>query len=425
MKPGLFKHLGATLAGVMVLPVAVMILSACSTNPMTGRSQFMVVSHNMAVTQSAAAYSQMMGGLSKKNQIEAGTPRAERVREITERLVAQAVRFRPESASWAWEVRVINDPKVVNAFCMAGGKMAIYAGMWEKLKATDDEIAQVMGHEIAHALADHTRERMSIAMTSQVGTQIAAVAIASRENQGFALAGAQMAALLAIQLPNSRESESEADQIGIEIAARAGFDPAAAASLWEKMGKEGGGGPPEFLSTHPAPQNRAARLRELGAKMQPLYTAAKASPSQAPKFLSAREAINERVVTRPGEPTREEYASQGAKETLTFMAEPFERFKRGETVLECRAQCSYGYNNGKPQWKKLHARGLWRDLAVSVIQVGYLSDLSYYLLAEAARGLELKEASSVYYRRAIEAGKEHGCAAEGCEGFEVEKLSRA
>ena len=402
-----------------------MALSACSTNPITGRSQFMVVSHNMAVSQSAAAYSQMMGGLAKKKKIEADTPRAQKVREITERLVAQAVRFRPEAASWSWEVQVIDEPKMVNAFCMAGGKMAIYTGMWEKLKATDDEIAQVMGHEIAHALADHTRERMSIAMTSQVGTQIAAVAIASRENQGFALAGAQMAALLAIQLPNSRESESEADQIGIEIAARAGFDPAAAASLWEKMGKEGGGGPPEFLSTHPAPQNRAARLRELGAKMQPLYTAAKASPSQAPKFLSAREAINERVVTRPGEPTREEYASQGAKETLTFMAEPFERFKRGETVLECRAQCSYGYNNGKPQWKKLHARGLWRDLAVSVIQVGYLSDLSYYLLAEAARGLELKEASSVYYRRAIEAGKEHGCAAEGCEGFEVEKLSRA
>ena len=426
MKPGLFKHLGATLAGVMVLPVAVMILSACSTNPMTGRSQFMVVSHNMAVTQSAAAYSQMMGGLSKKNQIEAGTPRAERVREITERLVAQAVRFRPESASWAWEVRVINDPKVVNAFCMAGGKMAIYAGMWEKLEATDDEIAQVMGHEIAHALADHTRERMSIAYTSQLGTQLAAIALASRESQGVALAGAQMAALLAIQLPNSRASESEADQIGLEIAARAGFDPAAAVSLWEKMGKEGGGGPPEFLSTHPAPGNRAARLKELGARVQPLYAAAKASPpAGAPKFLSAREAINERVVTNAGEPTREEYARQGAKETLTFMAEPFERFKRGETVFECRAQCSYGYSNGKAHWKALHEQGLWRDLAVQVIQAGYLSDLSYYFLAEAAKGLQLQEASSTYYKRALDAGKRYGCAAEGCEGFEVQKLAKA
>ena len=427
MNPGIFKHLALTPAGVMVpLLAGVAVLSACSTNPITGRSQFLIVSENMAVTQSAAAYSQMMGGLSKKKQIEDDSPRAQKVRSITERLIAQAVRFRPESAGWAWEVRVINDPKVVNAFCMAGGKMAIYSGMWEKLKATDEEIAQVMGHEIAHALASHTRERMSIAMTSQVGTQIAAIALASRENQGIALAGAQMAALLAIQLPNSRSSEAEADQIGIELAARAGFDPASAASLWEKMGKEGGGGPPEFLSTHPSPENRAARLKELGVKVQPLYAAAKANPSaDAPKFLPAREAINERVVTRPGEPTREEYAKQGAKETLSFMAGPFERFKRGETLLECRAQCSYGYNNGKAQWKKLHARGLWRDLAVSVMQVGYLSDLSYYFLAEAARGLELKDASAAYYKRALEAGKRYGCAAEGCEGIEVQKLAKA
>jgi len=282
VNPGIFKHLGATLAGVMVL-------SACSTNPITGRSQYLIVSENMAVTQSAAAYSSMMGGLSKKKQIEEDSPRARKVREITERLIAQAVRFRPESAGWAWEVRVIDDPEVVNAFCMAGGKMAIYSGMWEKLKATDEEIAQVMGHEIAHALADHTRERMSIAMTSQVATQVAAVAVASREYGGLALTGAQLASLVAIQLPNSRTGESEADQIGIELAARAGFDPASAVSLWEKMGKEGGGGPPEFLSTHPAPENRAARLKALGAKMQPLYAAAKASPpADAPKFLPVK-----------------------------------------------------------------------------------------------------------------------------------------
>ena len=186
--------------------------------------------------------------------------------------------MRPDAKSWKWEVQVINDPKTVNAFCMAGGKMAIYTGMWEKLKATDDEIAQVMGHEIAHALADHTRERMSIAMTSAVATTAAAIAIGSRDSgpgAGLALTGAQLAAVLAIQLPNSRESESEADQIGIEIAARAGYDPKAAVTLWEKMGKEGGGGPPEFLSTHPAPQNRAARLAELGKQVQPLYLAAK------------------------------------------------------------------------------------------------------------------------------------------------------
>ena len=259
--------------------VLLALLAGCTTSPLTGREQYLLVSESMAVSQSAAAYSQMMADLGKKKQIETGTPRAEKVREITDRLVKQAARFRPDAAGWAWEVQVINDPKTVNAFCMAGGKMAIYTGMWEKLKATDDEIAQVMGHEIAHALADHTRERMSIAMTTAAATTVAAIAIGSRSDSspgaGLALTGAQLAAVLAIQLPNSRQGESEADQIGIELAARAGFDPKAAVTLWEKMGKDGGS-PPEFLSTHPSPENRAARLAELGAQVQPLYLAAKA-----------------------------------------------------------------------------------------------------------------------------------------------------
>src|SRR5258708_2398507 len=113
-------------------------------------------------------------------------PRAAKVREINDRLIAQAVRFRPDSASWKWEVRVINDPKTVNAFCMAGGKMAIYTGMWEKLKASDDEIAQVMGHEIGHALASHTQERMSIAYTTGSGTELLAIPLGA-PNQTAAL----------------------------------------------------------------------------------------------------------------------------------------------------------------------------------------------------------------------------------------------
>jgi len=266
-----------------------LLLAACQTSSLTGRSQYMVVSEQMAVSQSAAAYVQMMGELDKNKKIEAGSEREKKVREITDRLVAQAVRVRPDAKGWVWEVKVIDDPKTVNAFCMAGGKMAIYSGMWEKLKATDDEIAQVMGHEIAHALADHTRERMSIAMTSAAVTTAAAVAITvagGDERAGLALTGAQLASVLAIQLPNSRESEAEADQIGIELAARAGYDPKAAVTLWQKMGKEGGG-PPEFLSTHPSPQNRAARLAELGARVQPLYEAAKAGrPADGDKLIT-------------------------------------------------------------------------------------------------------------------------------------------
>ena len=263
----------------LALPLLFALLQGCTTSPLTGRGQYLVVSDSMAVSQSAAAYSQMMADLGKKKKIESGTPRAQKVKEITDKLVKHAVRVRPDAAGWAWEVQVIDEPKTVNAFCMAGGKMAIYTGMWDQLKATDDEIAQVMGHEIAHALADHTRERMSIAMTTAVATTAAAIAVGTRDNAGpgagLALTGAQLAAVLAIQLPNSRQGESEADQIGIELAARAGFDPKAAVTLWQKMGKEGGG-PPQFLSTHPSPQNRAARLAELGRQVTPLYEAAKA-----------------------------------------------------------------------------------------------------------------------------------------------------
>jgi predicted Zn-dependent protease len=276
---------------------AAALVTACSTNPITGRSQLMLVSEDTAEKQSASAYAQMVGQLNKKRQIESGTARVQQVQAITDRLIAQAIKYRPQSASWRWEVQVINDPKTVNAFCMAGGKMAIYTGMWEQLKATDDEIAQVMGHEISHALAEHTRERMSVAASTGVGAQLLAIAV------GVGDAGAQLmqqAAVIAIGLPNSRESEAEADAIGIEIAAKAGFDPKSAVSLWEKMGKlPGGGRSPEFLSTHPSPENRAAKLKELGEKVEPYYLAAKASPAAAPRFVNATHGSNERVVV-PG-----------------------------------------------------------------------------------------------------------------------------
>jgi predicted Zn-dependent protease len=398
------------------------ILAACSANPITGRSQFMVVPEKMAIGESAAAYNSMMGDLGKKKKIEPESDRTKKVREITDRLIAQAVRFRPESANWNWEVRVINEPQTVNAFCMAGGKMAIYSGMWEKLKATDDEVAQVMGHEIGHALANHTQERMSIAYGTGIGTTIAAIALGARDNTAALM---QQAAVVAIALPNSRESESEADQIGIELAARAGYDPGAAVTLWEKMAKLGGK-VPEFLSTHPSPENRAARLKELGVRVQPLYAAAKSgTPLDSPSFLSAKEAANERVVTKPGQMTREEYAKQSATETLTFLSEPFERFKAGSALFDCRAQCSFAYSRKKGDWKKLHEAGAWRDLAVSVMQVGYLSDLSYFMLAESARGLGLKDVASTYYRRALDAGKDNACGSGifSCEGFEVQKLA--
>jgi len=297
------------------------LLAGCAQNQLTGREQFMLVSESQALSGSASAYAEMMAQLDKKKKIEHGTPRVERVREITERLIAQAVRFRPDTAKWSWDVQVIDDPKTVNAFCMAGGKMAIYSGMWERLKATDEEVAQVMGHEISHALANHTQERMSVAMATAVATQVAAIAISSNSNSpaaGLAISGVALAAALAIELPNSRESEAEADQIGIELAARAGYDPHAAVTLWEKMGRlDGGKAPPEFISTHPSPQNRAARLTEFGARLQPVYAAAKGRAPDAPNFL-------ERSAPKPGAISREEYAARVAREggVMTLRNQP-------------------------------------------------------------------------------------------------------
>ncbi len=240
--------------------------AACATSP-TGRRQLMLVSEQTAIAASKQQYVQTMSQLSSEGKLVTDPKVLNRIDTITGRLVAQAILLRPDTKAWEWSVQVIDDPKTVNAWCMAGGRMAVYTGLIEKVQPTDDELAQVMGHEISHALANHTAERMSVAMASQLGAL--AVGIASDSAAG--MAGAQAAAALAITLPNSRSSETEADRIGIELAAKAGYDPRSAATLWEKMGKAGGKGPPQFLSTHPAPGNRQATLAALAPQMMTYY----------------------------------------------------------------------------------------------------------------------------------------------------------
>jgi predicted Zn-dependent protease len=191
--------------------------------------------------------------------------------------------MRPETESWEWSIKVIDDPKTVNAWAMAGGKMAIYTGLIDQLKATDDELAQVLGHEISHALAKHTAERMSRAIAMQAGMGVVAATTSGSQYSGLALTGAQLAAVVGLELPNSRGAESEADRIGMELAARAGFDPKAAVTLWEKMGKVGGGGSSkfDFLSTHPAPARRMETLNALVPQMMPFYLDKSPRPTYA------------------------------------------------------------------------------------------------------------------------------------------------
>jgi len=254
-------------ARFLICTVALFVLYACATSP-TGRHQLMLVSEDSAIAASKQAYVEMLKPYAEKGKIDTDAALKKRVYRITGRLIAQAIKMRPDTKNWDWQIKIIDDPKTVNAWAMAGGKMALYTGLVDQIKPTDDELAQVLGHEIAHALAKHSAEKMSVAMASTVG--VLAVGVASK-HKGLALTGAALAAALAVQRPNSRSMETEADRIGIELAAKAGYDPRAAISLWQKMAKVGGKGPPEFLSTHPAPENREKALAALVPKMMPYY----------------------------------------------------------------------------------------------------------------------------------------------------------
>lgn len=257
---------------LLIMPVVLFVLSitACTTSP-TGRSQLLLVSPEQAISASKEAYVQTLKPLDEKGKIDNDPAITKRVKLITGRLISQAIKEFPHTRNWEWSVKVIDDPEMVNAWCMAGGKMAIYTGLLKKVKPTDDELAQVMGHEIAHALANHTAEKMSVQMASQIGMVAVAVAVSDTDYGGAALSGAALAASMAVELPNSRVAEQEADQMGIKLAAKAGYNPNAAATLWEKMARVGSGSAPEFLSTHPSPGNRQSTLRRLAPKMMPYY----------------------------------------------------------------------------------------------------------------------------------------------------------
>jgi len=250
-----------------------LLVTACQTAPVTGRKQLMLVPESQAIQASTQAYAEVLAPIKKQGKLNDDPAMKARVDKITARLVAQAIKYRPETQSWDWQVAVIDDPKTLNAWCMAGGRMAIYSGIITQLSLSDDEIAQVMGHEIAHALAKHTAERMSTAMASEAALQVGAMLLGSDSvTSQMTLKAAAAATTVGVQLPNSRQQESEADRIGIELAAKAGYDPHAAPRLWEKMLQATGGkGQSDFLSTHPQSEKREAALAALIPQMMPYF----------------------------------------------------------------------------------------------------------------------------------------------------------
>ena len=238
------------------------------------RNQQMMVSSEEVNAGSLKAYQQMMAEAQKKGVLDKDPAMLKRVQDITKRLIPHTTTFRPDAAKWPWEVHVLSIDEV-NAWCMPAGKMAMYTGLVQKLNATDDEIAAVMGHEIAYALREHARERISRQMGTQMTVGIVG-ALLGIGQMGQSIAGT--VADVTLNLPNSRLHETESDRIGVELAARAGFDPRAAVTLWEKMAKQSSGGqPPKFLSTHPSHEDRINDLRQYSEKVMPLYTAAKGS----------------------------------------------------------------------------------------------------------------------------------------------------
>jgi predicted Zn-dependent protease len=233
------------------------------------RQQSMLVSSETVNRSADKAYRQVLAEAKRKGQLNRDPQQLQRVRGVAARLVAQTAAFRADAPGWQWEVNVIGS-KELNAWCMPGGKIAFYSGLIEKLQLSDDEIAAVMGHEIAHALREHGRERASQAVAQGIGLAVIGAVLRAPE---AAMDLSQLVLDLTFNLPNSRTDEQEADRIGVELAARGGYDPRAALSLWEKMQRQARTQPPEFLSTHPAHDTRIADLRSYAARVMPLYEA--------------------------------------------------------------------------------------------------------------------------------------------------------
>lgn len=264
---------------VVFLAIAIVLgFGGCATNPITGRSQVMLVGDNEAARHSARAYYQLLANAEKQHVLDEDPAAVNRVRSIAQPLIEQAMALRPEARLWQWEVHVLKSDQV-NAWCMAGGKIAVYTGLIEKIRPSDDELAQVLGHEIAHALLSHQAEKMSRVQLQKLGLTLGVLAgAAAGYNLGSAAGLANTVATIGLQLPNSRQAESEADAVGIELAAKAGYNPHAAISLWEKMIAVGGGGGPDWLSTHPDPEQRLQSMRAKAQQLMPVYEAHRRAP---------------------------------------------------------------------------------------------------------------------------------------------------
>jgi predicted Zn-dependent protease len=267
----------ATLVTALALGVALAPAQAREGVEVGGNSAFAKLVPAEQVEQSARMqYSQLLSQAESKRALAPkGNAELQRLRAIARRIIPFALEWNPRARSWQWEVNLIGSNQI-NAFCMPGGKIAFYTGILEQLKLSDDEVAMVMGHEIAHALREHARERMGKGAATQGVAKLGGALLSSWlgiDPRLTDMAAGGVANLLTLEF--SREDESEADLVGMELAARAGFDPRSGVSLWQKMGAASKGAPPQWLSTHPSGSTRIAEIQANLPKVMPLYERAR------------------------------------------------------------------------------------------------------------------------------------------------------
>ncbi len=264
-----------TMPAVIASMAFVLLAAGCASTTDGGavgaeRKQLLLVSSAELEQAAAQGYAQLQAEASKKGALNADAALTQRVRAIARRIEPLTGVFRKDAPAWKWEVNVISSDEL-NAFCMPGGKIAFYSGLIKQLALSDDEIAIVMGHEISHALREHSREQVSQAVAAQTTIGVGAALLGLGESSTN-IAGTIYQALGATKF--SRVHEAEADRIGLELTARAGYDPRAGVTLWQKMIKANSGSrPPAFLSTHPAEAERIEQIQSLLPTVLPLYEA--------------------------------------------------------------------------------------------------------------------------------------------------------
>jgi predicted Zn-dependent protease len=218
----------------------------------------------------AQQYAQMLRQAQQQRALAPDNhPQVERLRYIAQRLIPATEPWNARSKQWRWEINLLGS-KDLNAFCMPGGKIAFYFGILQQLQLNDDEVAAIMGHEMAHALREHARERMGKTAATRIGASALSALLGLGGLGDAALnTGAQL-----LTLKFSREDESEADIVGMELAARGGYNPQAGVTLWQKMLAASKGAPPQFMSTHPAGQTRIKDIEGKLPKVEPIYARA-------------------------------------------------------------------------------------------------------------------------------------------------------